>query len=116
MDSCDLLDIIKVIEQEIVKYQPEIIYTHHIGDVNIDHRRIHQAVVTAIRPTPGSTVKTLLFFEVASSTEWQTPGSAPAFTPNWFVDISQTLSLKLEALAAYEFEMRSWLILALFQL
>lgn len=108
MDGCDLLDIIKVIEQEIVKYQPEIIYTHHIGDVNIDHRRIHQAVVTATRPIPSSTVKTLLFFEVASSTEWQTPGSAPAFTPNWFVDISQTLSLKLEALAAYEFEMRSW--------
>ncbi|MBN3881471.1 MAG: PIG-L family deacetylase [Nostoc sp. JL34] len=108
MDSCDLLDITKVIEQEIVQYQPEIIYTHHIGDVNIDHCRIHQAVVTATRPMPGSTVKTLLFFEIASSTEWQTPGSAPAFVPNWFVDISETLSLKLEALAAYESEMRPW--------
>ncbi|WP_392534983.1 PIG-L deacetylase family protein [Nostoc sp. C117] len=108
MDSCDLLDIIKVIEQEIVQYQPEIIYTHHIGDVNIDHCRIHQAVVTATRPMPGSTVKTLLFFEIASSTEWQTPGSARAFVPNWFVDISETLSLKREALAAYESEMHPW--------
>lgn len=106
MDSCDLLDIIKVVEQAIVKHQPEIIYTHHCGDVNIDHRRIHEAVVTATRPMPGSTVKTLLFFEIASSTEWQTPGSAPAFVPNWFVDISETLDLKLKALAAYECEMR----------
>ncbi|YAG11728.1 GlcNAc-PI de-N-acetylase [Nostoc sp. DSM 114161] len=108
MDSCNLLDIIKVIEQEIIKYQPDTIYTHHNGDVNIDHRRIHEAVITATRPIPGSTVKTLLFFEVASSTEWQTPGSAPAFTPNWFVDISETLSLKLKALVVYESEMRPW--------
>lgn len=108
MDSCDLLDIIKVIEQEIIKYQPDTIYTHHNGDVNIDHRRIHEAVISATRPIPRSTVKTLLFFEVASSTEWQTPGSAPSFTPNWFVDISETLSLKMKALAVYESEMRPW--------
>lgn len=108
MDSCDLLDVIKVIEQGIIQYRPEIIYTHHSGDVNIDHRRIHEAVVTAARPMPGSTVKTLLFFEVASSTEWQTPGSAPTFAPNWFVDVSETLNLKLKALAAYESEMRPW--------
>jgi N-acetylglucosamine malate deacetylase 1 len=108
MDSCDLLDIIKVIEQETIKYQPDIIYTHHNGDVNIDHRRIHEAVITATRPIPSNTVKTLLFFEVASSTEWQTPSSAPIFAPNWFVDISETLSLKMKALAAYESEMRPW--------
>lgn len=108
MDSCDLLDVIKIIEQAIVLYQPEIIYTHHSGDVNIDHRRIHEAVITAARPTPGHPVKILLFFEVASSTEWQTPGSASTFAPNWFVDISKTLSFKLKALAAYESEMRPW--------
>jgi LmbE family N-acetylglucosaminyl deacetylase len=108
MDSCDLLDIIKVIENAINKYNPDIIYTHHSCDVNIDHCRIHEAVVTACRPLPGSQIKTLLFFEVASSTEWQTPNSAPAFTPNWFVDISDTLSIKLKALETYQSEMRPW--------
>ncbi|NER34633.1 MAG: PIG-L family deacetylase [Oscillatoria sp. SIO1A7] len=108
MDSCDLLDIIKIIEKAINQHNPDIIYTHHPGDVNIDHRRIHEAVVTACRPLPGSQVKTLLFFEVASSTEWQTPNSAPAFTPNWFVDISDTLTLKLKALETYQSEIRPW--------
>jgi len=108
MDSCDLLDVIKVIEKAINKHHPEIIYTHHPGDVNIDHRRIHEAVVTACRPLPSSKIKTLLFFEVASSTEWQTPNSAPAFTPNWFVDISETLTIKLKALETYQSEMRRW--------
>lgn len=108
MDSVDHLDIVKVIEKFLNMYEPEVVYTHHAGDVNIDHRCIHEAVITATRPQPGQTVKTLLFFEVPSSTEWQPPGSAPAFAPNWFVDISSTLSLKMEALAAYKTEMRSW--------
>ncbi|MBI5485465.1 MAG: PIG-L family deacetylase [Deltaproteobacteria bacterium] len=108
MDSIDLLDIVKVIECHIEKTRPEIILTHHTGDVNIDHRRIHEAVVTACRPTPSLSVHTLLFFEVSSSTEWQPPGSAPVFAPNWFEDISETVSLKLQALEAYHMEMRPW--------
>lgn len=108
MDSCDLLDIIKPIEAVIDQRQPTIVYTHHAGDVNIDHRRIHDAVVTACRPVPDHPVKSLLFFEIPSSTEWQPPGSAPPFLPNWHVDIGDTLSLKLKALAAYGCEMRQW--------
>src|SRR5690606_7987301 len=96
MDSVDLLDIIKPVEAAIQKLKPGIVYTHHAGDVNIDHRRTHEAVVTACRPTPRHPVKRLLFFEVASSTEWQPPGSAPAFAPSWFVDVSKTLPLKLK--------------------
>lgn len=108
MDSVDHLDIVKVIEKCLYMYEPEIVYTHHSGDVNIDHRRIHEAVITATRPQPEQTVKTLLYFEVQSSTEWQTPGSASVFAPNWFVNISSTLSLKMKALAIYKAEMRSW--------
>ncbi|MBC7949312.1 MAG: PIG-L family deacetylase [Chitinophagaceae bacterium] len=108
MDSIDHLDIVKVVEKCLNMYEPGIVYTHHSGDVNIDHRRIHEAVITATRPQPGQTVNTLLFFEVQSSTEWQPPGSAPAFAPNWFVNVSSTLELKIEALAAYKAEMRKW--------
>lgn len=108
MDSLDRLDVTKFVEGLVAKHRPEIVYTHHAGDVNIDHRVIHDAVITACRPQPGHCVKQLLFFEVASSTEWQPPGSAPFFTPNWFVDIADTLDLKLAALQAYESEMRAW--------
>jgi N-acetylglucosamine malate deacetylase 1 len=108
LDTQALLDIVKVIEGHIDEVAPDTIYTHHAGDLNLDHRCVHQAVVTACRPQPGSGVETLLFFEVASSTEWQTPGSAPAFLPNWFVDVSSTLDAKLKALEAYGDEMREW--------
>jgi LmbE family N-acetylglucosaminyl deacetylase len=108
MDSCDLLNIIKVVEKAIDEHHPEIVYTHHSGDLNIDHRRIHEAVLTATRPLPSSSVKTLLFFEIPSSTEWQAPTPALNFVPNWFVDISDTLNLKLKALEFYESEIRPW--------
>ncbi|AEG59497.1 PIG-L deacetylase family protein [Desulforamulus ruminis] len=108
MDSLDRLDIIKKIENLIDKYKPLVVYTHHIGDVNIDHRRIHEAVVTACRPTPNHPVKTLLFFEVPSSTEWQLPGTAPKFEPNWFEDVTDSLHIKIDALKEYRCEMRPW--------
>jgi N-acetylglucosamine malate deacetylase 1 len=97
-----------VIEKNTETLLPDIVYTHHLGDLNIDHRRTHEAVVTACRPLPGCSVHTLLFFEVASSGEFQTPGSAALFMPNWFNDISETLSLKLEVLEAYHMEMCQW--------
>jgi len=108
LDSLDRLDLIKRIEQHIDRHQPQVVYLHHAGDVNVDHRRLHEAVVTACRPTPGHAVRRLLSFEVASSSEWQPPGSAPAFQPNWFVDISDQWQRKREALVAYASEMRPW--------
>ncbi|OAB58145.1 GlcNAc-PI de-N-acetylase [Phormidium willei BDU 130791] len=108
LDTVPLLRVVQRIEERITQYQPDTILTHHAGDVNIDHQCVHQAVITACRPQPGYPVKTLLFFEVPSSTEWQPPGSAAAFLPNWFIDISDTLERKLEALAAYSEELRDF--------
>jgi len=73
LDSLDRLDLIKCLEEHFDRYKPEIIYVHHSGDVNVDHRRIHEAVITACRPIPDQTVRKLLSYEVASSTEWQPP-------------------------------------------
>ena len=108
MDSLELLDIVKIIESFIVKYNPSVVYTHHSGDVNIDHQIIHKAVVTACRPVPEKGIETLLFFEVSSSTEWQPPQSLQPFCPNWFVDITDVLQIKMSALNAYENEMRQF--------
>lgn len=108
MDSVDRLDVTKLVEAELARLRPAIVYTHHVGDLNIDHRVVHDSVVTACRPLPNSCVRTLAFFEVPSSTEWQLPTSGAVFAPNWFIDISETLAIKLEALRVYRDEMRPW--------
>lgn len=108
MDSVDLLDVVKAVEDFLAEVRPDIVYTHHGGDLNVDHRVVHNAVVTACRPMPGISSKTLLFFEIASSSEWQTSGSASPFIPNWFEDIGETVALKMQALRVYAPEMRPW--------
>lgn len=108
MDSVDLLDVVKVVERYINKIKPDLIYTHHWGDLNIDHRITNEAVITACRPVPGCFYETILFFEVVSSTEWQVSSSQKMFSPNWYVDITHTLDIKIDALKAYSSEMRDW--------
>ncbi len=107
-DSVDLLDIVKIVEDVCGNVEPTIVYTHHGGDLNIDHRLTFEAVLTACRPYPGQGVKTLYSFEVPSSTEWRAPTAAGAFLPTVYVDISETLSKKLDAMAVYEGEVRDF--------
>ena len=108
MDSLDLLTIARAVEVHIREFAPAIIYTHFAGDLNVDHRLTHEAVMTACRPQPTSGVVTVLQFETTSSTEWRAPSASFAFQPDWFVDIDATLDTKLEALDAYAEELRAW--------
>ncbi len=106
MDSVNLLSIVQMIEKHTSKLQPEIIYTHSLDDLNIDHRLTAQAVLTAFRPLPESKVTTILSFEVLSSTEWQF--GEQKFNANWFVDVSDTFNQKKLALQCYQDEMRDF--------
>ena len=105
LDSFPLIEVIQCLEPIIRKLQPNIIYTHHHGDLNVDHRITHQATLTACRPMPGSSIQAIYAFEVMSSTEWATPTAGP-FVPNHYVDISDQLNTKIDALRAYQLEMR----------
>jgi len=105
MDSLPLLDIVQPLESLLDKVRPSIVYTHHYGDLNVDHRVTHQAVITASRPLPQSFVREVYAFEVISSTEWFF-GRENIFIPNVFVDISDYVDTKQKAIRAYDFEMR----------
>jgi LmbE family N-acetylglucosaminyl deacetylase len=105
MDSVPLIEVVQKLEPIIDKLQPNIVYTHHHGDLNVDHRITHQAVMTACRPQPGFSVREIYTFEIMSSTEWGTSNKDP-FIPNYIVDIGNFISVKMRALEAYELEMR----------
>ncbi len=103
-DSVDLLDIVKKVENYIEDIQPNIIYTHHFGDLNIDHRLTFEAVITATRPTEKCKVKEIYAFETVSSSEWSFGDKERSFCPNVFVDIEKYFNLKCDALSKYESE------------
>ena len=108
-DSVDLLDIIKVIEQEKADFEPTVIFTHHGGDVNIDHQRTFEAVITATRPMAHERVHTIITFETPSGTEWRASADPKHFIPNFYVSISEAgLRAKIDGMEAYEFEKRPY--------
>ena len=102
LDSFDLLELVKKIEGIVIDIKPDVIYTHHRGDLNLDHRIVYDAVRIAARPLPGGGVKAMYTFETVSSTEW----GAVTFEPNRYVDIGSFLDKKMNALDAYYEEMR----------
>lgn len=101
LDTLPLLAVIAPVEDAVRRYRPDVVLTHFAHDVNQDHRAVFAAVLVATRPVPGTPVRRLLCWETASSTEWAPPLPASAFSPNVFVDISETLPLKLRAMSAY---------------
>jgi LmbE family N-acetylglucosaminyl deacetylase len=108
-DSVDLLDIIKVVEQEKEAFNPQLIFTHHGGDTNIDHRRTFEAVITACRPLPGEPERTILACETPSSTEWQAANYPQPFLPNFFLTVTEEdIEAKILGMEAYEFEKRPY--------
>jgi len=108
-DTVALLDIIKVIETEKQNFNPDVIFTHHGGDVNVDHQRTFEAVVTATRPMKDERVKTIITFETPSGTEWRALTDPRHFHPNMFVSVSQeAIDAKIKGMESYEFEKREY--------
>ena len=108
-DTVALLDIIKVIEKEKNAFLPEIVFTHHGGDLNIDHQRTFEAVITACRPMVHETVKTIITFETPSGTEWQASTNPKHFIPNLFFEINEDdIQAKIIGIESYEFEKRKY--------
>lgn len=105
-DSVSLLEIVQKLEKIVSGFGPEIVYTHHWGDLNIDHRITFEAVMTACRPF-SSPVKKILCFEVLSSSECNVQNTQNAFLPNYFVKLSNDeIEKKIAAMKEYSAELR----------
>jgi len=108
MDTIPILKIIQFIEKQIKKIKPDTIFTHFESDLNVDHQITSKSVITACRPIKNLSVKSILFFEILSSSEWNISIKNKSFIPNYFVDIKKSLKFKLKALKCYKREMRKW--------
>ncbi|HEY0235656.1 MAG TPA: PIG-L family deacetylase [Afipia sp.] len=107
LDTVAVLEVAKIVEGELARFRPDIIYTHHIGDLNVDHRAVAEAVAVAARPQAAVKVRAIYGFEVLSSTEWAFTDPVP-FRPRRFVDITRQIERKCQAMACYDFESRAF--------
>lgn len=107
-DELSLLNIIQEVENYVDEIKPEIIYTHYYDDLNIDHQKTFEAVITATRPFGNYNTKEIYCFETPSSTEWHFKNEGKTFEPNYFVDITEYIDDKVKALKCYKNEIRDF--------
>jgi LmbE family N-acetylglucosaminyl deacetylase len=108
-DTVALLDIVKFIETEKKSFQPDVIFTHHGGDVNIDHQRTFEAIITSCRPMENEKVLNIITFETPSGTEWRASSDPKHFIPNLFFSVNkENLESKIKGMESYEFEKRNY--------
>lgn len=106
-DEVALLELVKAVESRIQRFEPTAVFTHHYGDLNIDHQLTCRAVMIACRPVAGATVRHVYAFEVPSSTEWSPPQLGGAFEPTCYVSLSaEQLHRKIKAMECYGSEAR----------
>ncbi len=73
------------------------------GDRHEDHRQTFDAAMVALRSNGRiDCANRVACYETVSETHWAAPGLEPAFEPNWYVDISNTLQDKLDAMRCYQ--------------
>ena len=80
---------IELIERAVAEVSPDVVYVHSAHDVHQDHRAVHAATSVAAR-------------KVARVLCYQSPSSTIEFRPTVFVPVSEGLTAKLDAIAAYE--------------
>ena len=85
----DSVETIDLIEAAIREFQPTHIYTHCAEDTHQDHRAVHEATLVAARRVPNVYC-------------YQTPSTTVDFQPNCFVDVTDFMKQKLQAIDSYK--------------
>ena len=109
LDQVPILEINKMIEEQISSFEPDIIFTHADTDANNDHRVIYRATIISTRPSALNFVPDLMCYETLSSTEW---AFGEPFIPSVFEALEEEhVELKWKALSLYESELKNTLSL-----
>ena len=108
LDVTPHIQVNQAIEKVIDEIQPDAVFTHFYGDVNLDHQCVFKSVMVAVRPVADQVVKEVYCFNVPSSTEWNVFNASTMFMPNVVVDIADFAEKKYAALAEYKTELREY--------
>jgi LmbE family N-acetylglucosaminyl deacetylase len=104
-DTYPLINFVRLIEDKIKSFKPNIIFTHNKSDINIDHGIVYDATEIACRPLKNSMVKSIYTFEVPCSTNFK---FNKMFQPNVYVNIKKYFKKKISAMKCYEKEIKNY--------
>ena len=112
MNTVPHIELVRFIEENVVRFRPQRIFTHHPADLNDDHRQVSRACLAAFRLFQRRPelppLQSLHFMEIPSATDWAADTTLGCFRPNLYIAVEDELTVKLEALACYRNVMRGY--------
>jgi LmbE family N-acetylglucosaminyl deacetylase len=106
LDTVPGHELADALREVIFSVNADVVYTPFGGDLHGDHKATYLATLVASRPVNHCPVRRLLCYETLSETDWASPLDDSAFKPTVFVDISDVLERKLQALACFRNELK----------
>lgn len=106
LDSLPHKDLNASLGALIKEVDPSVLILPHVGDIHLDHQLIFLSGLVGARPHQAEFPHTVLAYETLSETNWNAPYLSPAFLPNVYCDISDTIDRKLDAFALFESQAR----------
>lgn len=99
----------RVVDDLVTEYEPDELYVPFAFDLHRDHGAVAYGASVAARPylQRNRGIKRVAAYETLSETHLAPPYMAPSFQPNLFVDISDTLEIKLEAMRQYSSQLQA---------
>ncbi len=86
----------------LCRIEPSEVFIPHVGDMQKDHQIVSEAMMVAVRPKYSFAPRKLYAYETLSETGWNAPLVQNEFIPNAYVDISNYIDLKIEAMKSYQ--------------
>ena len=102
------LEMNKKILEVTKKVSPDIAFIPHKGDMHRDHYEVALAAMVALRPVELPNLKAIYAYETLSETEWNIPSADNLFVPNVWVDITNYIDKKIEAMECYESQIQEF--------
>lgn len=105
-DDCSLeyRSVVEHVQRIVDYYRPDVVYTHSINDLHMDHRLVAEGCLISSRPKPNSCINALYYSEVVPSTAWGM-GQLGSFAPNVYSDITDVIHTKRDVLELYDTEL-----------
>jgi len=104
VDRCSMSELVGKISKVMNEVRPNIVYLPFKGDVHSDHRKIFEASYGCTKSFRYPFIEKIYMMEVLSETEFSVSAQGDSFVPNVFVDISDYIDRKIEAMKIYESE------------
>ena len=104
LSTCAGVALVDAISGAIEAVGAEVVYLPPGVDIHRDHVEVFSAGLVATRPLPDSTVREVYAYEIGTTAHYGRPDAGLA--PNVYIDISDHMQTKLEAMACYASELR----------